>query len=919
MNNPLEATLRELKTCGCCAGTTAQTPEAIHNRPGLPEIAFRAGVHSSFKASLLAGLSAASHPALRNLRTRADGDFTIGLLDAFAGMADVLTFYSERIANEAFLRTATERRSILELARAIGYELSPGLAAHVLLAFTIEGGRGAPGTAIIPKGTKVQSVPGPEEKPQVFETTTEFRGLAQWNELRPRLREGPLDGQALLALAPGGPLFLAGTNTNLRKGDVLVLSHGLTKRAVARRVAAVTVDRDWNHTQVEFETSAEGAHTPATGSTAVTIVDRIDLTARVAPTKEHIHELFLEAGLSSDAYQSLPYVFIGGTEPIRIHLNTRPRIAPTTARTGVFAMRERVGFFGHNAPRHATLSKELKGSFSDWDATPTTIWQDSGGVDLFKSPDFEFDVLLERPVPETRRDGWAVFEAHTGELTVFQITNSAEVSRADYAMSARCTALQLQPLPATTPLQRDVTFKTRTTTAHIRSEALDVIGAPKVDPLAAGERKIELDVIEDQLQAGRWLLLEGEDAGLPRTYHREFVQIVDLHHRDVTTLILHRGLTRSYVRSTVTLNANVVPATHGETVNEVLGSGDASQAHQRFTLKQKPLTYTLPDNGGLPASSLEVWVDEVRWREVPYLYGAKPADRVYVVRRADDGTTSIQFGDGQRGARLPTGHENVRAVYRKGTGLEGQVKAGQLNLLLTQPLGVKSVTNPLPPAGAENPQALALARQNAPRTVLTLDRVVSLQDYEDYARDFPGVDKAHAVWTWSENTRGVLLTLLGPEGLEITESSPTAEALVVALHRLGNPHLPIRIVTARPTLFTLYGSVRTTADRSRTQVDAAVRAALREKFSYEARDFGQGVAFSEVIAAIQGVPGVDSADLDRIKKRTFGPEGVIPENFLGGYVPSHLPRDGGSLQSARPAELLLLDERTFGSPTFTIV
>ena len=48
---------------------------------------------------------------LRNLKTRDPNDFAIALLDAWATVADVLTFYHERIANEGYLRTATERRS----------------------------------------------------------------------------------------------------------------------------------------------------------------------------------------------------------------------------------------------------------------------------------------------------------------------------------------------------------------------------------------------------------------------------------------------------------------------------------------------------------------------------------------------------------------------------------------------------------------------------------------------------------------------------------------------------------------------------------------------------------------------------------------------------------------------------------------
>ena len=43
-------------------------------------------------------------------------DLAIAILDAWATVAYILTFYQERIANEGFLRTATERMSILELA-----------------------------------------------------------------------------------------------------------------------------------------------------------------------------------------------------------------------------------------------------------------------------------------------------------------------------------------------------------------------------------------------------------------------------------------------------------------------------------------------------------------------------------------------------------------------------------------------------------------------------------------------------------------------------------------------------------------------------------------------------------------------------------------------------------------------------------
>src|SRR3954471_6755646 len=130
--------------CGCCEGVTAQTPAPIDNRPGLGAIAYRTGTHASFKASMLAAISASDNVALRALQSRDDDDLTIALTDAWATTLDVLTFYQERLANEAYLRTASERLSVAELARLIGYQPRPGLAASVRLAFTLETAPGAP-------------------------------------------------------------------------------------------------------------------------------------------------------------------------------------------------------------------------------------------------------------------------------------------------------------------------------------------------------------------------------------------------------------------------------------------------------------------------------------------------------------------------------------------------------------------------------------------------------------------------------------------------------------------------------------------------------------------------------------------------------------------------------------------------------
>ena len=164
--------------CGCCDGVQAATPRILGNRPALSSIAYRIGTWADFRESLVAGLSSDARPSLAKLLTRDGDDFTLGLIDAFACAADVLTFYQERTANENYLRTALDRASLQELGRLIGYEPRPGVAAETWLAFTVETApvapaalppepgafvTGVPAQISLPVGLKVQSVPGPDE------------------------------------------------------------------------------------------------------------------------------------------------------------------------------------------------------------------------------------------------------------------------------------------------------------------------------------------------------------------------------------------------------------------------------------------------------------------------------------------------------------------------------------------------------------------------------------------------------------------------------------------------------------------------------------------------------------------------------------------------------------------------------------
>src|SRR5712692_8437671 len=96
-----------LNTCGCCEPVSGLTPLTIENRPGLSAIAYRIGTYTSFRQAMLQAI--AGTPELAALKTRLSDDYAITILELWATVADILTFYQEQIANEGFLRTARLR------------------------------------------------------------------------------------------------------------------------------------------------------------------------------------------------------------------------------------------------------------------------------------------------------------------------------------------------------------------------------------------------------------------------------------------------------------------------------------------------------------------------------------------------------------------------------------------------------------------------------------------------------------------------------------------------------------------------------------------------------------------------------------------------------------------------------------------
>jgi predicted phage baseplate assembly protein len=364
-----------------------------------------------------------------------------------------------------------------------------------------------------------------------------------------------------------------------------------------------------------------------------------------------------------------------------------------------------------------------------------------------------------------------------------------------------------------------------------------------------------------------------------------------------TRLFFTNPLQHQYKRDTVLLYANVALATHGETMHQILGSGAARKAHQGFSLKHAPLTFVRAENESGAEAALEVRVNDIAWHETPTLYGAKPADRNYVTRINEEGVGEIQFGDGLMGARLPTGQENVHAIYRKGIGSVGNLDAGQLSQLMTRPLGLKAVTNPHTAEGGVDPESEEDARGSMPLEVRTLGRAVSLRDYEDYSRAFTGIAKAQARMLNIRGIQTIFITVAGKNAVQ-----PDTARLLGSLKRNSDPFVACDVAAYNSAYFKLALRIKRHLDHDINIVLAAVEAALRLAFSFDARDFGQSVARSELISVAQQVAGVVGVDVDRFYQ---GSTVALEDRLVPACATVNSNGDGVA------AELLLIDPGPF--------
>lgn len=441
----------------------------------------------------------------------------------------------------------------------------------------------------------------------------------------------------------------------------------------------------------------------------------------------------------------------------------------------------------------------------------------------------------------------------------------------------------------------------------------------------------------DQLRAGDYLILDGANRDVVRLAKAPRIVAlpppgsppssppVGSGFITVVTWSAATPLHADYCLTTTSVRGNVVPATHGETVSEVLRqpsqeplASTSRSGRVHLNLSNAPLAHLDPQIAALGAggwaapaagsvttrslrsiSTLKVTVNQVEWQQRPSLLDSGPNDLVYRVEIDDAGDATVVFGNGSFGLQPPD-DALIEATYRVGGGAIGNVSAGTLTKprLDVPPPWLVSVTNPVAATGGRDPEDRDHARRVGPATFRQPLVAVSASDYEAAAIEFrnasgvSAIQRANASFRWTGSWLTVTLAT-DPAGAEGLPAALRTDLLAfLETKRLAGYDLEVTGPIYVPLELEISFCAAAGAQQGDVQQElliafgnTALPGGGKGFFHPDNFTFGQSLYVSRIFAAIMAVPGVSSAQITRLARlHAAQPEIETAANLARGYL-----------------------------------
>ena len=309
----------------------------------------------------------------------------------------------------------------------------------------------------------------------------------------------------------------------------------------------------------------------------------------------------------------------------------------------------------------------------------------------------------------------------------------------------------------------------------------------------------------------------------------------------------------------------IISALEGTSVsNEVLTAAFNGLPSQSFRLAE----------ANAHVGSIEIYVGSTLYTRVDNLIDYPGTSAVYSTSTDAQGNTYIIFGDNV-GGRIPQLNAEITASYRVISGTKGNVLANTINYVLssysfsdtTDGSGL-SVTNAAAAAGGADPESTYSIRVNAPRSIKSINRAVTLADYSSLAIQVNGAGKTNAAAEVFTNV-AVYMGLAGASGLDelgAPTSTWTSVASSIETYLTDKVAPGVTVSVLPPTMvpITIDVTVHVLDMYKQSTVKAAVEAALSSMLDYNYVDFGQRVSQQQVSMSVGLVEGVDYSAINSL-------------------------------------------------------
>lgn len=257
-----------------------------------------------------------------------------------------------------------------------------------------------------------------------------------------------------------------------------------------------------------------------------------------------------------------------------------------------------------------------------------------------------------------------------------------------------------------------------------------------------------------------------------------------------------------------------------------------------------------------------IWV---RWKVVEDFMASDPRSRHCVV---DSSMGRVDFGDGKNGMIPPIGKDNIKANYKSGGGVVGNVMRNEITVLKTPVAGIDHVINHENAEGGSDTELLTEVFERGPHSIKHLERAVTVEDFERIAREASSYIARTKCIIESNRLRIIVI----PKGEEDKPLPSSGLKKIVKKHLLQRSLNLVRsenIDVSDPR----YREVKVTADVIPKSIEDAIpleKEILKRLKEYlhpltggnekKGWEFGRGVHISDIYTMLEGIEGVDHVE-----------------------------------------------------------